>query len=492
MNAFDPLDHTDMGNARRFVAEHGGGLRYVSAWRTWLSFDGKRWIRDESAAAQRAQETVRGMAARAVGVMGTEGGRAELAHAVRSAGEARVRAMLALASSAPELAVSPDQLDADPWLLNLPNGTLDLRTGTLRPHAPEDLLTRMAGTHFNPDAGAPRFDAFLRQITNSDTELVDFLQRWAGYCLTGVTSEHVMLVAQGTGANGKTTLVELLKELLGDYATAAPADLLLVRRDGSASNDVARLRGVRFLAASESDDGRRLSEPLVKSLTGGDTVSARFLYSEYFEFKPQCKIVLATNHRPIVTGTDDGIWRRLRLAPFTVTIPEDQRDQRLPERLRAELPGVLAWAVRGCEAWRTSGLGSAAAVDAATASYRSESDRLGEFFDELCVVSECVSTPAASLYRAYQAWCAERSESPLSVQMFGRRLAERGFQRRIAGARRVSWWAGVALRSGDEVRGREDMRGLSDNSNRSRLQTTRGEIDAVPLILSPSEVGEAR
>lgn len=435
---------TDMGNAERFVARHGRDMRYCYPWAKWLVWAGSRWERDNAGRVHRlAKETVRSIYGEAAAAE-DEGARKAIAqHATRSEAEAKIKAMLELAKS--EVPISPDELDADPWLFNTPNGTVDLRTGELRTHRREDRLTKMAGAEYQPDTPAPAWGAFLERVLPSK-ELRAFVQRAAGYSTTGDTSEQVMFINHGAGANGKSTYQEVLAEALGDYAMRAPTEMLMVKRAGGIPNDVARLKGARFVSASETEEGRRLAESLVKDLTGQDTITARFMRAEFFDFKPSHKLWLSTNHKPEIRGTDNAIWRRIRLVPWSVTIPPAERDRKLPEKLRQELAGVLAWAVQGCMKWRREGLGEPEEVRTATAQYRAEQDVLATFLAECCVVTPEAWAKFADLYDAYAAWCEESGETAETKRRFGNRLAERGFAP-LSGAKNVAIRRGLALRS---------------------------------------------
>lgn len=265
-----------------------------------------------------------------------------------------------------------------------------------------------------------------------------------GYSLTGHTSEQVLLLLYGIGANGKSTFLETVRALLGDYATQADFTTFLKRESDGARNDLARLVGTRFVSAVEAEAGKPLAEALVKQLTGGDTITARFLFREFFDFRPAFKLWLAANHKPTITGGDHGIWRRMRLVPFTVTIPEAERDAKLTSKLAAELPGILAWAVRGWLAWRAAGLGLPPEVQAATASYRDEMDALGPFLDEATAAVDGARITAKELYEAYEAWCAANGERPRSQKGFAMSLRERGFEA-VKGSKGVRCWSGLAL-----------------------------------------------
>jgi len=257
-------------------------------------------------------------------------------------------------------------------------------------------------------------------------DVIGFIQRAVGYALTGCTSEQVLFFLYGLGANGKTTLIEVLRALLGDYAMQASFATFAERRGDGPRNDVARLAGARLVAASEAGEGTRFDEGLIKQLTGSDAVTARFLYGEDFEFHPAFKLVLAANHKPAIRGTDRAIWRRIHLVPFTVTIPEGERDPQLLGKLTAELPGILRWALDGCLAWQRDGLGAPVAVRSATLRYREEMDTIGAFLDEACRLHASGRVRAGALYPRYQAWCERVGERALSQRKLGERLAERG------------------------------------------------------------------
>lgn len=438
------IRETDLGNARRLVLRHGRDLRYCHPWRSWLIWDGTRWTRDDTGAVSRlAKETIQSIYVDAA-ASGDETERKALArHAMRSEAEPRIRAMIALAESEPGVPIRPDDLDGDPWLLNVLNGTVDLRTGKLREHKREDLITKLARVSFDQAAECPVWTAFLYRIMDGNDRLIGFLRRAIGYSLTGLTWEEVLLILWGPGDNGKTTLLELLLEMFGDYAAGTPAETFVSRRDGTIPNDVARLKGIRLVKAVETDSGRRLAEARVKQMTGRDTISARFMRGEWFDFKPEFTAWLATNHKPEVRGTDKAIWDRIRLVPFTVTIPEAEQDRELADKLRAELPGILCWAVEGCLEWLRDGLGAPQEVLSATETYRAEQDTIANFIDDACIVGEEKKATAKALYAAYRQWCQESGEEPMGKIAFGTKLGERGFTPSRTGRER--WWRGIGL-----------------------------------------------
>jgi putative DNA primase/helicase len=410
---------TDLGNAERFVAQHGASLRYNKAL-GWIVWDGCRWRTDaEHEVWQRAAQTVRSLA--------TSTDPDEQKWGTRSEAWNRQRAMIELAQHLPGVPVRVEELDARPWLLNVTNGALDLETGQLRPHDPDDMLTKLAPVAYDPGAVAPRWEAFLERILPA-VEVRDFLQRAVGYSFTGFSAEQVLLLLYGVGANGKSTFLEVTRSIAGDYGQQTPATTLLARRSDAVPNDVARLRGARFVSAVETEANRQLAEALVKRLTGNDRIAARFLFKEFFEFDTEFSLWLATNHKPLVVGTDHAIWRRIMLVPFTEVIPDAEQDKHLRDDLLDEAPGILAWAVRGCDAWRTGQLGPPDAVLTATRQYRAEQDLLGDFLDDRCVVEPQASETAQRLYDVYRSWCEGAGEKPVTKKAFAAALRERGFE----------------------------------------------------------------
>jgi putative DNA primase/helicase len=369
-------------------------------------------------------------------------------HITRSESHSRIMDMIGLAKSEPEIPVRPQQLDADPWVLNLANGTLDLRTGQLREHRREDLITKLAPVAYDPAAPCPRWEAFLSRIFAGDAELIRFVQKAVGYSLTGSTQEQCFFILYGAGANGKSTLIQTISALLKDYAKQTPTETLLVQRRDGVRNDLARLQGARFVYASEAEGGRKLAEALIKQLTGGDTITARYLYQEHFEFLPAFKIWLAVNHKPGVQGTDHAIWRRMRLLPFTITIPEAEQDKRLTEKLQAELPGILRWAVEGCLLWQQEGLEPPLAVKRATGDYRAEMDVIAAFLQDCCVVGPERRVLAGDLYAEYTSWCRQMGETPVSQKALASALRERGCTPGRQSSER--FWCGIGLQGRTE------------------------------------------
>jgi len=426
-----PAQHTDTGNATFFANLYGQVVRHCHTSHKWLIWDGRRWAEDKTGEIYcKAKEAVRKMFRMACKHKDDEKRAKLVKHALNSQYESRLRAMINLVRSEDGIPVTQDALDSDPWLLNVENGTLDLRIGELRPHRQEDLITKLIPVPYEANATCPTWNAFLQRIMGGSEDLIRFLQKAIGYSLTGSTKEQVIFILYGTGANGKSTFLITIHSLLGDYARQTPTETLLTKWGNRIPNDVARLKGARFVDAAEAESGKHLAEGLIKQLTGGDKISARFLYGEYFEFDPTFKIFLAVNHKPTIRGSDHAIWRRIRLIPFSVTIPPEEQDKTLSEKLKTEAPGILRWAVEGCLLWQIEGLGLPDSVKAATAEYRSEMDAISDFIKEYCEVTPGVKTPFSDLFYKYQDWCIENEEEDkdqLSKKEFGQCLTEFGF-----------------------------------------------------------------
>lgn len=438
---------TDMGNAQRLAAHYGENIRYCWPAKKWYVWDGQRWRPDSAGEIfTLAKETVRSIYAETAQAEDDSARKTLAKHALRSESRNRLDALIALAQSEEGIPVQPEDLDSLPWIFNCANGTLDLRTSELYPPRRTDLLAKISPVSFDPNADCPLWIAFLDRIMDGHQALIQFLRRAIGYSLTGSTREQILFLLYGLGANGKSTFLETVEAMIGEYGQQADFSTFLVKKNQEGPrNDIARLKGARFVAATEAEGGARLSEVVVKQLTGSDTVTARFLHQEFFEFKPEFKIWLATNHKPIIRGTDNAIWRRIKLIPFTVTIPSEEQDRNLPAKLREELPGILTWALMGCLEWQAEGMGEPDEVKQATGEYREEMDTLGEFFDECCVIHADIEAKSADLYKAYREWSESHSYSPMSQRALGQALTERGIGRR-RGAQNVHLRVGIGLR----------------------------------------------
>jgi putative DNA primase/helicase len=447
----------DHGNAQRLIDHHGDDLRYVpgSGWYVW---DGTRWLRDGTGEIiRKARDLVDLLYAEAdfAGAKyGDEDKRVRLLHqhAKASASRHGVDSMIALARSDERVVLPAAALDADPYLLNAPNGTIDLRTGQLRPHDRADLISHRVAVPFDAEAEAPVWRKFLATVL-PDEAVRAYAQRMAGQAALGTNEDELLHVHWGPGANGKTKFGETITTALGDYAATRAAELFLDERRGVGPRpELVSLRGVRLLSASETEQDRRLSTALVKALTGGDTLAARRLYeNEIVEFVPVFSPWLRTNHRPAIRDQSEAAWRRVRLLPFTVTIPRAERDKHLQNRLNAELVGVLAWIVDGARAYLSDGLDPPEAVTAATDAYREEENIVGAFIADRCLIGADYSAPAGPLFTAWQEWAKEHGEKPGTQTSFGKALTEAGYPGDKEQGRRVRH--GLALRGplDDEV-----------------------------------------
>ena len=479
-------DLTELGNARRLVRLYGRNLRYVEAW-GWLVWDGKRWTKDETGAVMRlakrvalsfyqdaathlekaTEATRQAEAASAAGAEEAHKAAIEKAeqerklskimtdHAKRCQSNSQLENMVKLAGSEKSIAARAEDFDQDPWLLNAANGIIDLRTGDLKPHDRAALCTKLAPAEYDPAAGCPRWLVFLDRIFAGDASLIGFVQRLIGYSLTGSTRDHVLPFCHGTGANGKSTLTGTLSEMLGDYAQKARRSLVTLGRgsdDGGPTPDKARLKGARFVVVNETEEGRRLAEADVKDLTGSDRITAAYKYKDPFEFDPSHTLWLYGNHRPDIRGRDEGIWRRVKYIPFEVVIPEAERDATLLDKLRGELPGILAWAVKGCLDWQRAGLQEPEKVRQATKAYREEMDSFAAFIGDCCIEGDSYQVDSHDLYQAYKTWCDESGLRPESQKRLAAPLRDRGYsdkdgkgdKLRDPKTRRVVW-RGLAL-----------------------------------------------
>jgi len=451
-----------VGNGERFIDNYGPQVRYSYDLDQWLIWTGKRWSFDSQAQVEvMAKKTARLILkemekaiqkARDEGKGDDEIDAIEKAYRRQHQSAARVHGVkdtLKMAQSEPGVKVSIADLDANPMLLNVRNGTIDLESGQIHLHRRGDRMTKLAPVSFNLDADATLWQQFLDRIFDGDEELIAYIQRAVGYSLTGCVDEQCLFFLYGSGQNGKSVFIQTLLHVLGEYSQKAPTEMIMKQErssSGGASPDMARLRGVRMAVTAELEENQRMGEARVKDLTGADRIVARHLYREPIEFEPTHKLWIYGNHKPAIRGTDEGIWRRIRLIPFTVRIPDDEKDPHLTEKLQRERDGILAWAVRGCLEWQRDGLGLPHAVASATEAYRNESDRLGDFLEECCIEDMCARVGKSELYVAYEAWCKQSGEFTLSKKKLGQRLGERGFAEDRNRVQRV--WIGIGLIDG--------------------------------------------
>ncbi len=457
---------TDLGNSERLIHHHGADIRFCTVWGKWLIWDGKRWkVDDTNRIFHLAKEVVRDIYNETAAIVDADQRAKHAKHAHTSESNARLSAMVDLTSKAIEAQVTPQQLDADPMLFNVENGTVDLQTGKLLPHVRENLISKIANVKYESAATCPRFLQFQSEIFSGDTDLTDYKQRLAGYQLTGLTIEQQFCIEFGDGANGKSTDEQLKLALLGDYAMQTPPETLMTRRPSGINNDIARLRGARFVVAMESSSDHQLNESLVKQMTGGDTITARYLFGEFFEFKPEFKITLATNHRPKITGIDHAIWRRIHFVPYMVSFSEEQQDKRLLEKLLDERSGILNWMIQGCLKWQSNGLNPPDTVVQAVAAYRAEEDVFGRFLEEMCVIGPDYDELSNELFNTYEQWRFINNEEQFSKTKFGRVLTERGFV-----SARNSY--GLTIRKGLKLKSGDDLKPFENPPNSSTKKQT--------------------
>jgi putative DNA primase/helicase len=428
------LKKTDAGNSEAFAFLHGEDFRFDHAKEKWLAWNDRYWIEDMDGEADRAAlETARERLAAAALIEHFEDRQAGIQWALASESVHRRKTMLISARSVKTLATRTTDYDQDAFLLTVGNGTLDLRTGKLREARREDLITRATDVPYDPSASAPRWANFLNEVFGGDSEIIAYVQRAVGYSLTGNTREQCFFLLCGTGANGKTTFLETIVRLFGTHAaTAAFSAFLVQHNQGGPRPELAALCGARFVKAAEADHKASLDESVMKALSGEDTISVRRLYHEGFEYRPQFKIWLATNHKPAIWETSDAIWRRIKLIEFNRQFTGSRADSGLRGKLEAELPGILAWAVQGCLEWQKIGLKEPQRVSVATLGYRQESDQIGRFLKDRCDLQLDSRTPAKMLYDAYVGWCGKNHEKPIANNLFATKLAERGIERKRA------------------------------------------------------------
>jgi putative DNA primase/helicase len=444
-----PLDSFgDIRNAKAFAHKWRGKLVCVTTRDKWLQWHDQKWQlceKDEHIA--HAKQCCSDILASASAVFSAnpETGKRLVADAMAAHNLPKINAMLKLAVSEPDMAVTDRELDADPMLLGVQNGVVDLHRGHLLFNYPEMRVTRHCGANFVEDAPAPRWGQFLGQIFKGDTQTIETVQRLLGYTLTGRVTEEVLVICIGYGSNGKSVFSNVIFRIMGGYSRTAPPSLLTVRRsdDASPRNDLAALAGARYVSISELQAGDRLDEQVVKLLAGREPISARFLHKEFFEFLPTFTAWLRTNHKPIITGEDHGIWRRLVVLPFDRTFTEEEKDPQLEDKLMDESDGILQWILEGVRMYLNDGLKLSPRIKAEVARYRSDSDMLGEFLSDKTTPHASAKVNQVEMYKAWRVWCEESGVRPGSKKTFTQRLAERGYpEGRSNGAR---FYVGLAL-----------------------------------------------
>lgn len=439
---------TELGLADRIVREHGAKMRFVWGWESWIAWDGKRWMKNaEGDVSEMAKATVRPLLSDASKLPDGDARKAAIRFAMIAERDRTMAAALRLARSEPGISIKTEALNQDTGLLNTLTGIVDLRTGTVRPHDPKALLTKLCPTPYDPTATAPEWERFVLRIFDRDFGMIAFIQRLFGYAATGSCREQLLPIFWGKGANGKSTLTTAIEDTLGpDYAAPIAHSLLFAEKKDSHPAAVADLYGKRVAITHELDGGTRLAEGLVKQLTGGDRIKARGMRENFWQFTPTHTIFLATNTKPVIRGTDDGIWRRPKLIPFTVQIPPKEQDTDLGAKLRAEAPGIFAWIVAGARDWYEHGLETPPSVKAATDAYRTSSDVIGEFLAANCIEDPTIKTTAKGLYDCFAAWHKDQiGGETIKQATFGRHLGDRGFIR-LSKERPIAW-QGIGLAS---------------------------------------------
>jgi putative DNA primase/helicase len=473
---------TDLAASERLAAANADRLRHVRGL-GWLAWDAKRWAPGEEEAHRAAKRNASELLTEAADSSDAK----RAAAAARLCGEPRIRGALALATTDERVSITADQLDADPRQLNVGNGVVSLRDGSLAKHDPSLLLTKIAGADYVPDVSSARWETLLDRATGGDTEFARYLQRAAGYTATGLTSEEVALFMHGPGASGKTTFIEALRAALGDYATVADfATFLAARSDGDGPTPgVARLAGARMVCASEVAPGQRFNPARLKALTGGERIVARRLHRDPFEFLPHFTLWLAANDKPAISAADDAAWRRLRLLPFTHAIPSGERDPALKRALvndPAERAAILTWIVAGAVAWHADGLGTCAAVERATASYHDENDPLAAWLDARCDLTTDARTTGRDLRDDYERWSRRSGEDPCSPQAFAQALEARGLTRKRT--REGSVWQGI------QTQGVTRVTHVTDRTGKCPTRARMGENRTSPPHLPHVSQGE--
>ena len=411
-------EFSDDALALDFVDQSSDGLRYVAKWGTWLRWGGTVWGFDETL---NTFDHIRKVCRAAARIANK--GQKKITSAPTVANVEK------LAKADRRVAATTDQWDTDLWLLNTPEGTIDLRTGEKRANAPDDYITKI--TAVTPNGNCPLFRKFLDRITDSDTELQDFLQRIFGYSLTGSTQEHALFFLYGLGSNGKSVLLETISGILGDYTEVAPVETFTASKNERHPTDIAKLRGARFVTAVETEEGRFWAEAKIKSLTGGDKQTARFMRGNYFDYVPAFKLFIAGNHKPRLKNVDEAIRRRFNLVPFTVTIPPEERDLDLTEKLKAEWPGIFQWMIKGCMEWqKLDGLCPPKCVLDATTEYLEGEDAMAAWIDEECELDRRKADSSTTLYNSWKEWADRAGEYSGSQKDFSQRMAARGFEKK--------------------------------------------------------------
>jgi putative DNA primase/helicase len=441
---------TDAGNAELFADLNWSYLRYDHRRKKWLRWSGHTWVLDtDKFVFRRAKDAARHRLKTSASIEDDKDRRYEAAWAFDSEQTRSITACLAQATATEALADTGEGWNSDPYLFAVKNGVVDLRTGRLRAGKQTDRITMKSPVEFDSSALCPRWEQFLREVFKGDAELIQYVQYAVGYCLSGDTSEQCLFLAHGDGSNGKTTFLNILGQIIGEYSHNLPFSSFEIKNRSVIPNDVAAIVGKRFVTSVETGEAQRLNEARIKALTGGDPISARYLNAEFFTFRPVAKFWLAFNHKPQVRDDSFGFWRRIHFLPFTQTFDGASKDRQLEQKLRAEAPGILNWAIRGCLGWQKHGLHMPATMKQATQRYQEESDILAEFFEDRCVIEAGAWDSTADIFAAYSGWAKERVEKyPLERGAFAGRLAKLpGLLPKKFGKDGTRGWSGIRLKT---------------------------------------------
>jgi len=421
-----PPAYSDEALALGFTKKHKENLRYVEVWGCWKYWSGIKWKKDDTLLVHDlARRSCRETAVEILQNTNDKTKQRLAASISRASTSANIEK---LARADRDHAADTEQWDANPMILNTPGGTLNLRTGEVEPHVRQAYCTKV--TAVSPGGECPIWDEFLKRVFSNDEGLIQYVQRVVGYSLTGSIDEHAMFFMYGTGGNGKGVFLNTLQGIMGDYSVSAPMETFTASRHERHPTELAMLRGARIVMAQETEEGQRWAEAKIKALTGGDRISARFMREDFFTFAPQFKLMIAGNHRPGLRNVDEAIRRRLHLIPFTVTIPQKERDIGLTEKLKAEWPGILAWAIKGCLEWQKIGLVPPKVIQEATDQYLAEEDVLGQFLNECCDCSNANAlTELGDIYSWFKEWCEKSGEFQVSQKRLSQMFVERGFTR---------------------------------------------------------------
>ncbi len=441
------MQFTDLTNATYFIKTYGSIIRYCITWNKFLFWNDTCWEIDNRGRVEELIPIFVHQVYRSLRYIPDKYQQENFEkHLVKSESFRRLQAIAGILKMSKEIKVEDWELDSDNYLFNVENLTLNLRTGKAREPNTKHLITKKSNFIYDKAADCPVWKMFLMQIFNKDTQLIKFIQKAMGYTLSGDVSEQCLFILWGTGANGKSTFLNVLQELFGDYSCSASTETFM-KKTSEQSNDLARLKGMRLVTTTEVEQGKQMSESLIKQITGEDELTARFLYGEYFSFKPTFKIFMATNHKPKIRGADNGIWRRIKMIPFTVTIPPEQRDKKLTEKLIAENSGILNWLIQGYAMWKKEGLTDEPdAVREANEEYRMDMDSVGMFVTDCLEIDASLKwrLPTALLYQTYIKWCNKNNERIMSQKWLGGRMSEKGFKRVITNGQRL--WCGLCVK----------------------------------------------